>query len=131
MHRHSFYFIATCAGFAFNRAAEARLLIGGPVVLLGAHDFLLILVLHLLRVREVLWLRHLRVPIDWNLDLRLLISDLHGRRHDLDGERDDLPFAKLVPTRVLDEELEDVVDVDQLAVERGRHLRHQRVKVLA
>ena len=74
-------------------------------------------------------LRHLRVPINWNLDLRLLRSDLHGWCHDLDGERDDLSFTKLVPTIVLDEELEDVVDADQLAMERSRHLWYQRVKI--
>ena len=126
---YSINLIATCTSFAFNRAAEARLLIGCPVVLLSAHDLLLIGVLHLLRVREVLHLRHLRVPINWNLDLRLLRSDLHGWCHDLDGERDDLSFTKLVPTIVLDEELEDVVDADQLAMERSRHLWYQRVKI--
>ena len=129
MYWYSLNLIATCAGFAFNRAAEARLLIGSPVMLLSAHDLLLIGVLHLLSVREVLKLRHLRVPINWNLHLRLFRSDLHGRHHDLDGEGDDLPFTKLVPAIVLDEELEDVVDVDQLAMERSRYLWHQRVKV--
>lgn len=40
-----------------------------------------------------------------------------------------MPFTKLVPTIVLDEELEDVVDVDQLAMEGSRHLWQQRVEV--
>ena len=98
-------------------------------MLLSAHDLLLIGALLRLLVREVLRLRHLRVPINWNLHLRLLRSDLHGWHHELDGKGDDLPFTNLVPTIVLDEELEHVVDANQLAMERSRHLRHQRVKI--
>ena len=81
-------------------------------MLLRAHDFLLIGILHRLSVREVLWLRHLRIPINRRLYLWLLISDLHGRHHNLYRQGNDLALAQLVPAIVLNEELEYVIDAD-------------------
>ena len=43
---HSNDLFSSWTGFAFNGATEARLLVGCPVLLLGAHDFGLVIILH-------------------------------------------------------------------------------------
>ena len=72
----------------------------------------------------------MRVPVHWHLWLGLLWRDilLHGRHHDLDGERDDLTLAILIPTVMLYEELQHVVDIDNSTVERSGNLGNKRLE---
>lgn len=101
-----------------------------PKLLLSDHHLLLIVVWLLVELLwrhfcKVLGLVDLRLPAFWNLNL-LLHGELRRRRHDLDGERDNLALTNLIPCAVLDEKLEHVVDIDATAVERGGKCGQQR-----
>ena len=95
-----------------------------PVLLLRGHDLGLVRshrgrsALRSL-VGELLRLEELRLPVGGGLHL-LRGNDCHGRLHDLDRLGDDSAFTNLVPGFVLHKELKDVVDADQLALERCR-----------
>jgi len=81
----------------------------------------------ILRSCEINLLQRDRVPVlgKWYL----LSLDLNGRLHDFDGEVDNLAITKLIPSRMLHEQLQRVMHLDVSANDTRRETFQQRLDV--
>ena len=104
------------------------LLVHLPLVLLGYHHRLLVLVRRCLRAHGLSKVHRLRnrwCPVGWGLHL-LGGYDGHRGLQNFDRERDYLSLTELVPRVVLDKDLDHVADIDDTTVHRHRErLQHR------